>query len=82
MRLFANPEPDLLEVIERGTRAKLLPMEERQVETCYEGESGLFLDDRAKRNYLGEVEKRIQFEPRVRNILAGRDWCIDCTSLS
>lgn len=72
----------LLEVIERGTRANVLPLEERQIEFHGEWESRLFLEDRAKRAYLGEIESRAKYEPRLREMLNSRDWCIDCTSLN
>lgn len=69
----------LLEVIERAKRAGLLPLEERQVELQYEGESAFSIEDRTKRKYLGEIERRAKYEPRLHETLSGRNWCIDCT---
>ena len=72
----------LLEVIERTSRASLLPLEERQITPLYEGESGYLLEDRAKRIYLSEIENRIKYEPRTKALLTGKEWRIDCACIN
>lgn len=69
----------LLEIIERHSRKGILPIKEHRETLCYEGESPIYIEDRAKRRYLGEIETRIQYEPRLRELLKNKDGCIDCT---
>lgn len=67
----------VLEVIERVSRKTLVAPIEQTVTKRYDEEPDYDQLDRAKRAYLLALEKRIQFEPSFRKMLAGIDWCID-----
>lgn len=68
----------LLQVIERGTRNAIFSIEERQFDR-EEWESDFYVEDRAKRLYLSEIEILTKHAPSKRKALSDRDWCIDAT---
>ena len=71
----------LLQVLERHSKASLLPLEEQSIQLAYDEEQNFLIEDRAKGKYLIEIKKRIKYEPSVNKALTGKDWFIDCTVL-
>lgn len=70
----------LIQVVRRSDLSGLLPLVELEVDRL-DHESNVYLEDRVKRSYLSDIDKRIKFEPSVRSTLANEDWCIDaCVS--
>lgn len=66
----------IMQVIERGTSKEILPAVEVSM-ARKDGETDVYLLDRAKRNYLSELDKLEKFNPSVKKSLTGVSWTID-----
>lgn len=69
----------LLVVIERSTKKELVTAVERKYKVHGYGPESRVVD--AKGKYLKEVERRIQYEPKIKAALENIDWCIDGVEL-